>query len=319
MNPRPERIGVTILEWREVKLARKTVFIAIACTLAILVTTQAALAGQEWISDIINNKSRYWNRQVTVTGQVQTTTANPPGTTRGTYTLIDDSGPVTLTVRTKDLPPLGKTYRVTGYIIQDPTNADNPILDEADRTSPGLPPTMKILLFGGGALFLILLIVFIVLLVKPRPGPAAQATIRPTAPPAAPTSAAPLPDQTTKLPTEPAAPGPAPDKTQVFLSLGAELTVEKGPDKDKEFTLHKQVTTIGRPGARKNDIELQDDTVSKEQTSLVYDNAAKTFSVNNESTTNPTRVNGQVTTGVLVLKDGDQLEMGRTILRFKQG
>ena len=60
------------------------------------ILVQDALAEQEWISDILANPARYWNKRVTVEGQVQSTTANPPGTTRGTYTLLDESGPAPL-------------------------------------------------------------------------------------------------------------------------------------------------------------------------------------------------------------------------------
>lgn len=276
-----------------------------------------AFADQEWVSDILVNPSRYWNRTVTVVGQVQAVTANPVGTTRGIYTLLDDSGPNPITVRTNDLPPIGRNYAVTGIIIQDPAQANVPVMKELKRASPGMPSSMKILLFGGGALFLILLIIFIVLLVKPKEKTPVQATIRPSARPASPP--APDLDKTTKMPpTVPSASPPAPDKTQVFMSLGAEIIVDKGPDQGKEIALHKQVTTIGRPGARKNDIELSDDTVSKEQASLFYDNTTKQFSLSNESMTNPTKMNGQVVTEALVVKNDDVIEIGKTSLRFKQ-
>ena len=275
-----------------------------------------AFADQEWVSDILVNPSRYWNRTVTVVGQVQAVTANPVGTTRGIYTLLDDSGPNPITVRTNDLPPIGKNYAVTGVIIQDPAQANVPVMKELKRTSPGMPSSMKILLFGGGALFLILLIIFIVLLVKPKEKAPVQATISPSARPISP---APDFDKTTKIPTVPSvSPPPAPDKTQVFMSLGAEIIVEKGPDQGKEIALHKQVTTIGRAGARKNDIELADDTVSKEQASLFYDNTTKQFSLSNESMTNPTKVNNQMITEALILKNDDLIEIGKTALRFKQ-
>jgi len=289
----------------------------------------AATAQQAWIVDILANPSRNWNRTVTLVGQVQNVVANPVGTTRGTYTLLDESCPTPITVRTNDLPPVGKTYSVIGVVIQDPTSAA-PILKEVSRSSPGMSPTMLYLLIGAGVLFLGLLIVFIVLLtrnkqpasapvaetIRPRP----QETIRPAARPMAPPPAPAPPPMPAADPSRTAKISPAPsvDKTQVFMSLGADLVAEKGPDKGKEFSLHKQVTTIGRAGGRPNDVEVTDDSVSKDQASIYYDGARRAFSIANESGTNPTKVNGQQISGPTQIENGSVIEMGRTVLRFKK-
>jgi hypothetical protein len=279
-----------------------------------------AFADQEWISDILANPARYWNRNVTVVGDVQAVVANPPGTARGTYLLLDDSGNVPLTIQTKDLPPIGKTFQVTGVIVQDPNNVNAPLMKESKRTSPGLASNVKILLIAGGGLFLILLIIFIILLAKPKTLSAPQATVSPAPMPVPPPPPAPgpAPDKTTKIPTAKTVPPSTPDKTQVFLSLGAEIIAEKGPDQGKAFTLHKQVTMLGRSGARKNEIELKDDTVSKEQCSVYYDNVNKQFTIKNESQTNVTQLNGQLITDPVILKNGDLIEMGKTALKFKK-
>lgn len=292
---------------------KKTAFVMlVAFVLMTGVCSANAFADQEWIRDILERKERYWNTTVTVEGQVLSVTADPPGTTRGTYQLQDESTKDTLSIQTNDLPAVGKNYSVTGMILQDPDTSET-YMKETTRTSAGFPPTMRILLIGGGILFLVLLIIFIVLLVKPKTKPEAQPTIRPTPRPDMP---APGPDKTTKMPPS-EAPSPGPEKTQVFVSLGAEISVEKGPDKGKEFTLHKQVMTIGRPGARKNDIELDDDTVSKEQASIYYDNTRKQFTIKNESTTNPTMVNKNLVTESIPLENGALIEMGKTVLKFK--
>ena len=280
-----------------------------------LMLTSTVFADQEWIRDILERKDRYVNIEVTVVGQVLAVQANPAGTTRGTFQIQDESTKDTLTVESKELPLVGKSYSVTGMILIDP-NTSNPYLKETGRTSAGFPPTMKILLYGGGALFVILLIVFITLLVKPKSKAPAQATVRPMPRPEA---AEPALDKTVKMPTSPAAPPvPEVDKTQVFVNLGANIIIDKGPNEGKEFTLHKQVMTIGRPGARKNDIELDDNTVSKEQASIFYDNTTRAFIIKNESTTNPTMMNKNVITSTSELNDGDVIEMGKTILRFKK-
>ena len=305
------------------KKTRLVIFLFVLC--APIVLSVAASAEQVWINDILVNPARYWNRTVTVIGQVQAVKANPEGTTRGFYTILDDSCPNPITVRSNELPPLGKSYAVTGLIIQDPAAANVPLLKEVSRSAPGMANTTLYLLIGAGAVFLVLLIMFIVLLTKPKKAaapatirPRSQDTVRPGPRPAAP---GPDLDKTTKLPTGPAAPSyaaPAPDKTQVFMSLGADLIIEKGPDKGKEYTLHKQVMTIGRPGARKNDVELADDTVSKDQASIFYDNTRKLFSIANESATNPTKVNGQFISGPTLIENGALIEMGKTVIRFKK-
>lgn len=310
-------------------MRKSGLYVLLAAIVLPLLLAASAAAAQVWIVDILANPARYWNMTVTLVGQVQNVAANPAGTTRGTYTLLDESCPKPITVRTNELPPVGKSYSVTGIIIQDPAEAGAPLLKEVSRSSPGMASTTLYILIGAGALFLILLVVFIVMLSKPKQKAAAAAeTIRPrpqdTIRPAARPMAAPPtyadPGKTTKIPSGPTptfAP-PAADKTQVFMSLGADIVVERGPDKGKEFPLHKQVMTIGRPGTRKNDIELGDDTVSKDQASIYYDNARKTFSIANESATNPTKVNGQPISGPTLVENDAVIEMGRTLLRFKK-
>jgi hypothetical protein len=297
-----------------------------ACSAAFLclMVATSAFAQTTWIVDILANPARFWNTTITVSGQVQTVTPNPAGTTRGTYTLLDESCPNPLTIRTDDLPPVSRNFKVRGVIIQDPAAANVPIMKELSRSAPGLASTTLYLLVGAGVVFVVLLVIFIVLLTKPRRAVTPAETIRPAArPAAAPTVVPPPPiidaSKTTKIPTAGVPPpAPSPVKTQVFISLGADIVIDKGPDKGKEFALHQQVTTIGRPGTRKNDVELNDDTVSKEQASIYYDNVKKQFTVANESATNPTRVNGQTISGPTLIENGSLLEMGRTVLRFKK-
>lgn len=286
----------------------------LALIIVFLMCSRSAFADRIFINDLINLKDRYLNIKVTVVGQVMETVADPVGTTRGRYTLVDDSSTQALTVKTNQLPPVGQTFAVTGYVEQDPNNVNLPLLREVSRTSPGMPNTMKYLLFGGGFLFLVLLIIFISLLVKPKKRTLPQAAVRTTP------SGMPSPDldKTRKIsPSQPEA-VPPPDKTQVFMSLGAELIVQRGDDQGKQFTLHKQATTIGRTGARKNDVELMDDTVSKQQATIFYDNVNKQFSLRNESTTNPTKVKNQIITEPVVLHFDDTIEMGKTVLLFKK-
>jgi hypothetical protein len=282
-----------------------------------VVLAVACWAAQAWIVEILANPSRFWNINVTIVGQVQSVQAVPEGTTRGYYSILDESGPNPLTVKSADLPPVGRNYSVTGIVIQDPAKANIPVLKEVSRSSPGMASTSRYILIGAAIVFLVLLIAFIVLLTRPKKktGDTIRPAARPSIPPAAPDF-----DKTVKMPVSSPAPAlaDATDKTQVFMSLGADMVVDKGPGKGKEFPLYKQVMTIGRPGARKNDIEIDDDTVSKDQASIYYDNASKTFTIANESATNPTKVNGQIVSTPTLIENGALIEMGRTLLRFKK-
>ena len=272
---------------------------------------------QVWISDILANPSRYWNTTVTVIGQVLDATANPAGTTRGTYTLLDDSTTTPLTIRSRDLPPVGREFAVTGVVVQDPAQANVPLLDELSRGSPGMGATMRYLLVGGAVLFGVLLIILLVLLMRPQKAPVA------TAAPPGPAAPSPVPDSfepTRKIsPTVPAAQAAeVDDATKVFMNLGAEVVVEKGPDQGATFAIHKQVTNIGRAGTRKNDVELSDDTVSKEQASILYDTRSQAFRLQNQSTTNPTTVNNRLVADPVELEADAVIQMGSTILRFRK-
>lgn len=287
----------------------------LAAALAFVLALPVLAAQQVWISDILANPQRFWNTTVTVIGQVQAVAANPAGTTRGTYTLLDESCPNPLTIRTTDLPPVGRNYSVTGTIVQDPAQANVPQLKEYGREAPGMSSMMKYILIGAAVVFFILIIILIVVLTKPKQKYGVSETIRPVSPPSGPALD---PGRTTKLAPTAVAPPPSGDRTQVFANLGADILIDKGPDKGKEFTLHKQVTTLGRAGSRKNDIELNDETVSKEQASIYFDAQKKEFSIANESGTNPTKLNGQAIAGPTLLVNDALIEMGRSILRFRK-
>jgi hypothetical protein len=292
-------------------MKRLAVVLGLALLAVPLLLSSAGAAEQVWINDIRANPVRYWNTTVTVIGMVQEVKSEPVGTNRGFYTIMDDSivtGVINagelpynqLIVRSNNLPPIGKTFSVTGTVIQDPTRANLPILKEITRSSPGMSLTLKIVLAAAIVVFIALVVTFILLLTRPKRAVAREAGR------AGATARVPSP-----APAEAA-------KTKVYMNLGADLVVEKGPDKGKEFALTKLATTIGRAGARKNDVELSDDTVSKEQATVNYDNTKKIFTVANESSTNPTRVNGTPVSESAVLENNTVLEMGRTQIRFRK-
>ncbi len=168
---------------------------------------------------------------------------------------------------------------------------------------------------GGGAVVLILALLLVAVRRKPAPAPvyAPPVTVgmssQPTLPASAGAGALPahISDPTMKVERG----------TELFVPLGASISVSEGPDRGRTFTLGKPVTTLGRAGHRKNDIELSDTTISRDQARIVCDAASRAFTLVNESTTNPTRVNGQVVDSA-ILQEGDSIEFGATVAKFKR-
>lgn len=120
-------------------------------------------------------------------------------------------------------------------------------------------------------------------------------------------------DQATKFVTpKPVATAAA---TTVFIDLGADLVISEGPDTGKKFPLTKPRVTIGRRGARQNEVELSDQSVSREHAKIVYNPTDQTFNLINESVTNPTRVNGTAIESAL-LQPNDLIQLGATTITF---
>lgn len=270
-----------------------------------------ASAQDIYILDILSHPERFYNRTVTLVGQVQSVQAAQPGTSRGQYAIFDDSTPNLLTVKSEKLPKIGKIYKIIGTLIADPAQTNVPVLKEESRSSPSSSSLTTIILIAAAAVFLILLVFLLRYLSKSKAPTHGAPVIRPAQ------GGAPTPDMGKTIRVAPTA-EPASAKTQVYLNLGATIVVEKGADAGREYPLHLLVLAIGRPGARKNDIELTDGTVSKEQATIRYNNIKKEFTLVNESQTNPTRVNGADVAEPVVLADGAVIEIGKTALRFKK-
>lgn len=281
-----------------------------------LVLNVQAQTKEELINDILINPARYWNIQVTVAGEVQNVKADPAGTTRGTYTLLDDSCPNTIIVRTKDLPPVGRAFRVTGMVMQYNNQTNVPMIKELERTDASeFSASTRNLLMGLGAALLILVIVFVILLLKPKKGVVAKSkpavASKPEVGQGKLKNEAVIP--TLAVPMNAAQGG----ETQLLLTPSAELLVEGGNDKGLVFTISKNISAIGRSGTRVNDFVLNDNTVSKEQATLHFDPISGHYSIVNESAKNPTKVNGMITGQHVPLNGGELIEMGKTALRFK--
>ena len=289
--------------------------------LGLMLMSFQPLVAQEWISDIKASPQRYVNREVTVVGQVMSTTSNPAGTTRGTYMIMDDSDPAGIPVRTRELPPPGLEFEVTGVVTQDPATATL-LIDESGRVEIGRPAwLLPALLLAGAAVLLLGFLLFGNM--RRRQPVAAGATVRPApAPTVRPTPAPASTEAPTAAPTPPTTEGDetelirdTSDETEIYRHLGCSLQVSGGPDAGKEFAIGKTTTFIGRAGRRSNDITLVDSTVSREQAKLLYNEETKAFTLVNESKKNPTRVDG-VSIDAKELEDGFKIEMGKTTLTF---
>ena len=74
---------------------------------------------------------------------------------------------------------------------------------------------------------------------------------------------------------------------------------------------------IGRPGKRSNHVELKDPSVSREQATIYFEEG--TFFLKAETEGSPTRVNGDGvnTRQFCTLRDGDLIQVGNQLLRFR--
>jgi hypothetical protein len=116
----------------------------------------------------------------------------------------------------------------------------------------------------------------------------------------------------------PTALGPGASGTPSPLGVSAlvegRLVVIGGSDRGREFVLTARETSLGR-GAD-NDIILTDIAVSRRHILLFGD--GKRFGVRDLSSGNGTLVNGVRIVGDVSVHDGDQLELGNTLIRFEQ-
>lgn len=176
-----------------------------------------------------------------------------------------------------------------------PPPATAPSAPVAAPVAPPASPSMmeNPLVVGGIVVVILAIVAFVIVAMRGKPAPAAAKV-------------------STGAATMVAAKG-----TEVFTRLGGELSVSEGPDRGRNFVIGKPTTLIGRSGQRKNDFELGDATTSREQAKIIYSLTDRSFKIINESTTNPTRVNGSLVDAV-VLQDGDKIEFGNTVVKFKK-
>lgn len=272
------------------------------------------------ISDIKTFPQKYVNTSVTLQGEVTEVKSDFPGSPRGRYVFADDTDPAGIWVRTKELPRPGESFRLTGTVMQDASNALIPNIQEMARTK-NRPTWLVPVLIGAAVLCVFLAILLIVVLRSPaQPAPLPMPTpgmgsyapgggfaMGGFSPPAA-------DPQPPTVVFEPAA-----ARTQVFLK--ARLRVTSGADAGKDFPLANSPLHIGRgrsaAGGRVNHVVLTDPTVSSAQATIRHDAAKDTFILVNDSTTNRTVVDGD-TKDVAQLESGSTIQAGATTLVFQR-
>ncbi|MEW6277822.1 MAG: adenylate/guanylate cyclase domain-containing protein [Candidatus Eremiobacterota bacterium] len=91
------------------------------------------------------------------------------------------------------------------------------------------------------------------------------------------------------------------------------------PYRDRHWGLSSELGSggvpIGRPGKRANRVELEDPTVSRVHATIRLVDGA--FVLEPETTSSPTRVNGDPVVQPRVLADGDLIQLGQQLLRFR--
>lgn len=102
------------------------------------------------------------------------------------------------------------------------------------------------------------------------------------------------------------------------FSCGLQIRVVEGADRGRTFPLDSREVTIGRarnPGDRAPGwVLLNDPMISRIHADLVWDEEQKAYKLLHRSETNPTEVNGVPAAESPLLKIGDQIKLGKTVL-----
>ena len=299
---------------------RKLTLAMVMVLVSVFFGIRVGQAAQEtMISDITSRPGEFMNATVVIKGTVMNVNAEPAGTNKGTYKVSDDSE-AEIVVKTKSLPAIGKTFVIQGVVAQNP---DTGAIYIKELNRSGSSSSLLIIAIAAGAVLLVLVVIIIVMVTrKPSPKPTvAPATVAPTVSPSATikpatiSPAKPASDKTISV-SPGASAGRGGDQTIVALSVSAEIVINTGRDSGKRFPLLKPIMLIGRSGGRSNDVELADASVSREQAKIMFDQAAKTFTLINESSTNPSKINGDPVASK-ALSNGDDIEFGTVKAKFR--
>jgi pSer/pThr/pTyr-binding forkhead associated (FHA) protein len=91
------------------------------------------------------------------------------------------------------------------------------------------------------------------------------------------------------------------------------VVIRQGKEVGRTFEIRVEQVRIGR--SRENDIFLEDLNVSRWH-ATIYRNEMGGYTLRDENSANGTMVNGQRVTSEQPLQEGDEIQMGMTILAF---
>jgi hypothetical protein len=138
-----------------------------------------------------------------------------------------------------------------------------------------------------------------------------------------------LPDGTVVYPpTAPAEPPAQPKKPgTTILSIpsldnmrdpvAGWLVIVQGPGKGSSVQVGYGWSSIGRDQTNRIVLNFGDTSITGDKHArILYDSESRKFKVANDQGINPTRVNGDAIDSAVVLKNGDLIKVGATVLRF---
>lgn len=296
----------TVTKERTMKLSGWSGLVAVAAMACV------APQAPKGIGDINMAVQRYWNTEVIIEGQVVKADADPIGTTRGVFQLVDDTDRNPIRVETKELPAVGSMVRVRGVVQQDPQNVRYPLVREIERGRAG-SRFFLYLMIGSGLVALILVgILIYTLLHRPPPGP--EPVVGRSG------GGYPGPDPSDSDATvEYHRPRSAPvdDVTMTFEYWGYRFTVTEGPDQGKSVPIGTTPFFIGRAGSRQNHLELSDRTVSRTQATIRRHPKTHEFTLEAQGGTNETLVDGKPVQ-VATISEGTRIRVGATVIQFQR-
>ncbi|RBP41239.1 FHA domain-containing protein [Roseimicrobium gellanilyticum] len=95
------------------------------------------------------------------------------------------------------------------------------------------------------------------------------------------------------------------------------LVIVQGPGKGTSVQVGYGWSSIGRDLTNRIVLNFGDTSITGDKhAKILYDSEARKFKVANDEGLNPTRVNGEAIDSAVVLKNGDLIKIGATLLRF---
>jgi len=272
----------------------KTGILLFCCLLSFVIFLSSPVLAQNvtFISDILNNPTRFMNMTVVISGRVQE--SNPAGsTTPGSYVLTDDSFG-SITVLTYSPPAPGAVVTIEGVVQIDPTT-QTPYVRELKTVSGGLPISIWAII--AAVVVLILIVVLILVLRRSSFREEKMATGVTVTKGTAVTEGG----RTERVRMTEYG-GAA--KTDKVPANPAQLEILSGERQGEKIILVME-NLIGR---EKGNIRFNDKSVSREHARIHY--IGGKYFLSNVSLTNPTRVNGQPVGDEHELSEGDEIQFG---------